>query len=51
MSFDVELGVEIPVGITQVKRRRDHKLPVARDLVEFGMDVGDKFTERDRSIE
>src|ERR1019366_8184116 len=49
--LDLEIGSGLPGGITEVERRRHGHLPVARNEIQFGLDVGDEFAEGDGAIE
>src|ERR1035438_9691962 len=51
VPLDVEIGSRLPGGITQVERRRHGHLPVAWNEIQFRLDIGDEFAERDRAIE
>src|SRR5450759_2723691 len=51
VALDVEAGSVLPGGITEVERGWHGDLPVARNEVQFGIDIGNEFAERYGPIE
>src|SRR5665647_639328 len=51
VALDVEAGSVLPGGITEVERGWHGDLPVARNEVQFGIDIGNEFAERYGAIE
>src|ERR1035437_3123679 len=51
VALDVEVGSVFPGGVGEVERWWHRDLPVARNEVQFGIDIGHEFAKRYGPIE